>query len=249
MREHGYPTQANDRGLPFGLRLAAAFPKDQVVQIKDPTIVPLAGGEVAGGIDRSSLGTAYTINPKRQPKAIDLNGRVPGLGIYRLEGNRLTLCVGEFQHRGNTMTGRPANFDVPPDKDTARIVLRRSPGGGQAAPGEAAAGGGPVETPSRPPKAEIDQVRRQIDAFNTALALYREEWGDFPPNEQGLKALLQPIQRRDDGTRPGGTWIKAVPLDPWGHPYQYRHPSSHGKVTPDIWSNGPDGKPIGSWEK
>ena len=29
--------------------------------------------------------------------------------------------------------------------------------------------------------------------------------------------------------------------DPWGNPYQYRYPSTHG-VKYDVWSYGPDGK-------
>jgi len=40
---------------------------------------------------------------------------------------------------------------------------------------------------------------------------------------------------------------KAVPLDPWGHPYVYGQPGSHGNDF-DLESFGRDGQPGGSGE-
>ena len=39
---------------------------------------------------------------------------------------------------------------------------------------------------------------------------------------------------------------KAVPVDPWGNPYQYRQPGEHGEY--DLWSFGNDGQPGGTGE-
>jgi Bacterial type II secretion system protein G. len=36
---------------------------------------------------------------------------------------------------------------------------------------------------------------------------------------------------------------KAVPADPWGNAYRYRHPGEHGEY--DIFSYGADGQPGG----
>jgi general secretion pathway protein G len=45
-----------------------------------------------------------------------------------------------------------------------------------------------------------------------------------------------------------------MPLDPWGHPYHYAYPSTHGQPAAkyDFWSLGPGGKDgttadIGNW--
>jgi type II secretion system protein G len=233
--------------LAWGGILALVLSKDQTVQITGQCILSLAESEGVAGPRATDDIAYYATNPQSQPKAIDLfephAWTVSANAIYRLDGERLTLCLMKADG-----VRRPASFDVPPDQNTARIVLRRVPDVGKTPAGKTVAGAGPAQTPPRPSLAEIEQVRHQIDAFNKALAQRRLEWGDYPSNDEGLKALLQRAQTRD-GRLLGGTWIEAVPPDPWGHAYQYQYPSSHGKGTPDIWSNGPDGKPIGSWEQ
>ena len=50
-----------------------------------------------------------------------------------------------------------------------------------------------------------------------------------------------------------GGYVNKLPNDPWGNPYLYLSPGTHGSV--DIWSQGADGAPggdgldadIGSW--
>jgi len=112
-----------------------------------------------------------------------------------------------------------------------------------------------VKNPERPlglvlaPMTEYAEVRRpamiaqakvQIQAFKTPLLLYRKAMGEFPPVEIGLTALMEPT-RDSTGKTLDTSWIEALPMDPWGMPYQYQYPSKHGRDTPDIWSNGPDG--------
>jgi general secretion pathway protein G len=93
-------------------------------------------------------------------------------------------------------------------------------------------------------QSEVKTVRAQIDAFEKALDQYRLDTQHYPSVEQGLAAL---VQAPDGETRWSGPYLrKAVPLDPWGHPYTYRYPGEHGEY--DIYSLGRDGKPGGSAE-
>jgi general secretion pathway protein G len=93
-------------------------------------------------------------------------------------------------------------------------------------------------------KAEVKEARAQIDALEKALDAYRLDTGHYPTTQQGLSALV---------TQPSGTtgWAgpylkKGVPMDPWGHPYQYKSPGDHGDY--DVWSYGKDGAPGGTGE-
>jgi general secretion pathway protein G len=49
-----------------------------------------------------------------------------------------------------------------------------------------------------------------------------------------------------DGRWAGPYLKKAVPLDPWGNPYQYKYPGERGDV--DLLSLGRDGRAGGSGE-
>jgi uncharacterized protein (TIGR03067 family) len=59
----------------------------------------------------------YTIDPSRQPRTIDLTYRGPSpalkntrqLGIYRMEDDRLTICLGS---PGGVEKDRPGEFDT-----------------------------------------------------------------------------------------------------------------------------------------
>lgn len=91
-------------------------------------------------------------------------------------------------------------------------------------------------------KSEAKLARAQIDAFEKALDQYRADTSRYPTTEQGLAALMA---RPAGESRWGGPYLKRqIPPDPWGRPYQYRHPGEHGDV--DIFSLGRDGTPGGS---
>ncbi|MEW5893702.1 MAG: type II secretion system major pseudopilin GspG [Pseudomonadota bacterium] len=93
-------------------------------------------------------------------------------------------------------------------------------------------------------KSEVKVARAQIKALEDALDQYRLDIGRYPSTEQGLPALnAQPAGE----TRWAGPYLKkAVPIDPWGHPYQYRLPGEHGEF--DLFSLGKDGQPGGTGE-
>jgi len=86
-------------------------------------------------------------------------------------------------------------------------------------------------------KSEVKAARAQIDALGKALDQYRLDTGRYPTTEQGLRALNAPPAGE---TRWGGPYLqKAVPLDPWGKPYQYMSPGQYGEY--DLFSLGKDG--------
>lgn len=86
-------------------------------------------------------------------------------------------------------------------------------------------------------------AKAQIELIGQALDHYRLDTGTYPTNEQGLNALV---------TNPGvekwqGPYLKkGLPLDPWGKPYIYQYPGTHGEY--DLYSYGRDGKPGGDDE-
>ncbi len=87
-------------------------------------------------------------------------------------------------------------------------------------------------------------AKAQIELLGQALDQYRLDTSFYPTTEQGLQALL---------TNPGvekweGPYLKkdALPVDPWGKPYIYQHPGTHGEY--DLYSYGRDGKPGGEGE-
>ncbi len=91
-------------------------------------------------------------------------------------------------------------------------------------------------------KSQSKTARAQIESLEQALEQYRVDVGRFPSSTEGLQAL---------GAAPAGeaAWAgpylkKAVPKDPWGRPFLYQEPGSHGEV--DIASYGKDGKPGGT---
>jgi len=93
-------------------------------------------------------------------------------------------------------------------------------------------------------KSEVKVARAQIDAFEKALDNYRLDVGRYPNTEQGLAALET---RPESEVRWQGPYLKkAIPLDPWGKPYQYRAPGEKGEF--DLYSWGKDGQAGGEGE-
>lgn len=93
-------------------------------------------------------------------------------------------------------------------------------------------------------KSEVKVARAQIKALEDALDQYRIDVGRYPATAPGLAALNE--QPAGESRWQGPYLKKALPNDPWGHPYQYRAPGEHGEY--DIWSFGRDGQAGGSGE-
>ena len=102
-------------------------------------------------------------------------------------------------------------------------------------------------------KAMKEKARADVSVLEQALESYRLDMFAFPPTEAGLQALVAPPAGvQVDRYREGG-YIRRLPKDPWGNPYQYRAPGTRGAV--DIFSFGADGREggegkdadIGNW--
>jgi len=93
-------------------------------------------------------------------------------------------------------------------------------------------------------KSEVKATKAQIDSLGKALDQYRLDTGHYPTTEQGLNALV--TKPANEAKWDGPYLVKAVPLDPWGHPYVYKSPGEHGDF--DLLSYGKDGQPGGSGE-
>ncbi len=91
-------------------------------------------------------------------------------------------------------------------------------------------------------KSEQSVAKSQVGSFSRALGAYRLDVGNFPSTEEGLNALLV---KPPTATKWNGPYLEnAVPMDPWGAPYEYRSPGANGEDF-DIASYGKDKQPGG----
>jgi general secretion pathway protein G len=94
-------------------------------------------------------------------------------------------------------------------------------------------------------KSQVKAARAQLDALDKALEQFRLDAGRLPTTEEGL-AVLNTAPPNLTGW--GGPYLKkAVPNDPWGHPYVYAAPGTHNNDF-DLSSLGKDGRPGGTGE-
>jgi general secretion pathway protein G len=86
-------------------------------------------------------------------------------------------------------------------------------------------------------------TKAQIELLGQALDQFRLDTGRYPTTSEGLNALMvnPGIENWD-----GPYLKKAVPNDPWGKPFNYQSPGSHGDY--DLLSYGADGSPGGEGE-
>ena len=104
-------------------------------------------------------------------------------------------------------------------------------------------------------RAMAEKARADVALLEQALDSYRLDNLTYPRTEQGLQALQQPPPglARPERYRTGG-YVRRLPADPWGNPYQYRMPGQRGAF--DVFSFGADGveggegenADIGNWQ-
>ncbi len=105
----------------------------------------------------------------------------------------------------------------------------------------------------RAEEARVTAARSDVAGLMQALKLYKLDNQRYPSGEQGLEALAR---KPTVGTIPNNwkTYVEKLPVDPWGHAYQYANPGVQGEI--DVFSLGADGQPggegtdadIGSWQ-
>ncbi len=94
-------------------------------------------------------------------------------------------------------------------------------------------------------RAMVTKAKADIATLSSAMEQYRLDNMAFPNGGQGLQALVTaPAGLAQPGRyRPGG-YIKRLPDDPWGRPYQMQVPGADGGPY-EILSLGADGAPGG----
>jgi general secretion pathway protein G len=94
-------------------------------------------------------------------------------------------------------------------------------------------------------RAKTETARAQISSISTALELYSLDHGGFPQQQAGLQSLVRPPP---DGGRWRGPYLKRTDglVDPWGRPYQYRHPGRNAAA--EVFTFGRDNAPGGTGE-
>lgn len=102
-------------------------------------------------------------------------------------------------------------------------------------------------------RAEIQAAEADINTISTALDFFRMDHFRYPTQDEGLEILRGDAEI--DG-RPVAEHLQKDAVDPWGRPYIYEYPSSHGDGEYDVYTLGADGEEggtginadIGSWD-
>ena len=84
-------------------------------------------------------------------------------------------------------------------------------------------------------RAAVTKARADIATLEQGIEMYRLDHMTYPTSEQGLQALVS------------GNYIRRLPDDPWGNPYQYSAPGPEGRPF-RIASLGADGREGGDGE-
>lgn len=102
-------------------------------------------------------------------------------------------------------------------------------------------------------RAMVGKAKADISVLEQAIETYRLDNLTFPEDLNALTTapsnLAQPERYRQGG------YVRRLPEDPWGNPYQYRRQSAHGGQF-DVYSLGADGKEggegndadLGNWQ-
>jgi len=105
----------------------------------------------------------------------------------------------------------------------------------------------------KPDQARITKAKQDIRALESALNMYKLDNFVYPNTDQGLESLVQ----KPSGSPDPKNWkqyLKRLPDDPWGNPYQYLNPGIQSDI--DIFTFGADGvqggedvsTDIGNWD-
>ncbi|MBI2260614.1 MAG: type II secretion system major pseudopilin GspG [Caulobacterales bacterium] len=102
-------------------------------------------------------------------------------------------------------------------------------------------------------RAMVGKAKADISVLEQAIETYRLDNLTFPDDLEALVAAPAGLAR-PERYREGG-YVRRLPEDPWGQPYQYRRPSTHGGQF-DVFSLGADGREggegndadLGNWQ-
>lgn len=103
-------------------------------------------------------------------------------------------------------------------------------------------------------RAMVEKANADIRTLEQAVELYRLQMLIYPTTQDGLEALVSgPSDTSVSARFPANGFIRRLPEDPWGRPYQYLYPGENGEF--DIFTLGADGRAggdgmdadIGNW--
>jgi general secretion pathway protein G len=90
-------------------------------------------------------------------------------------------------------------------------------------------------------KAKVREAKIQIGEISKALDMYYTDCGHYPDSSQGFAALAPGGESSCTNWGPE-PYLKKVPVDPWGRPFQYSFDNGNYTIT----SFGEDGQPGGT---
>ncbi len=100
--------------------------------------------------------------------------------------------------------------------------------------------------------ANVDVTRSSIAGIEQAIQMYQlDHQGKIPASRDGLDVLVASNNQRDKQWR--GPYLKKIPVDAWGTPFEYAVPGKQNPKGYDVVSAGPDRQhgtadDIGNWE-
>lgn len=103
-------------------------------------------------------------------------------------------------------------------------------------------------------RAMLEKAAADVRLLEQGVEMYRMETLTYPTTEQGLEALVNPPENDRSTRGEGEGFIRRLPEDPWGNPYQYVYPGERSSF--DVYSLGADGRlggegpdaDIGNWQ-
>jgi general secretion pathway protein G len=94
-------------------------------------------------------------------------------------------------------------------------------------------------------KAKVTSTKASLRILHAAITQYKLDTGEFPTEEEGLMALIEPSSEVEDLVEPGGYLeTTEVPKDGWGNEFYYQLYPESGKPFVII-SWGADGEEEG----
>jgi len=94
----------------------------------------------------------------------------------------------------------------------------------------------------RSEQAKVMSAKVDINGnISTALKMFELDNGFFPTTDQGLDALVSKPSKPPTPDNWNGPYLERLPLDPWGRPYLYKCPGTHG-FDYDLYSLGRNNK-------
>lgn len=90
-------------------------------------------------------------------------------------------------------------------------------------------------------RGRTEKARSDISQLESALTMFRIDYGRYPTMEEGLAALANPpAQTAGPGVTRTAPYVRSVSNDPWGKPYFYVVPGSDSDY--ELYSLGADGQ-------